>query len=89
MSAFTRRGFLNMVGAAGGSVAVYQVAMGLGLIPMVASADRPDVVPAGARKRSVVVLGAGISSLTAAYELGRKGYRSLFSRPRTAPVGAT
>jgi hypothetical protein len=40
MSAFTRRGFLNMVGAAGGSVAVYQVAMGLGLIPMVAGARR-------------------------------------------------
>jgi monoamine oxidase len=74
-ASFTRRGFLNLVGAAGGSVAVYQVAMGLGLIPMVASANRPDIAPMSSRKRTVVVLGGGISGLTAAYELGRKGYQ--------------
>jgi monoamine oxidase len=73
-AAFTRRGFLNLVGAAGGSAAVYQVAAGLGLIPMVARADRPDLAPTRGRKRTVVILGAGISGLVAAYELGRKGY---------------
>lgn len=75
MPAFTRRGFLNLIGAAGSSVAVYQVAMGLGLIPAVARAERPDLAPLQqGQKRKVVILGAGISGLTSAYELGLKGY---------------
>lgn len=74
--ALTRRRFLNLVGAAGGSAAVYQMAMGLGLVPVVANAQRPDMAPVGARqRRTVVILGAGISGLTSAYELGRKGYQ--------------
>ena len=74
--AFTRRRFLNLVGAAGGSAAVYQMAMGLGLVPVVTRADRPDLAPLGAnQRRTVVILGAGISGLTSAYELGRKGYQ--------------
>jgi monoamine oxidase len=74
--AFTRRRFLNLVGAAGGSAAVYQMAMGLGLVPAVARAERPDLAPLGARqRRTVVILGAGISGLTSAYELSRKGYQ--------------
>jgi monoamine oxidase len=74
--AFTRRRFLNLVGAAGGSAAVYQMALGLGLVPVVARADRPDLAPLGTgQRRSVVILGAGISGLTSAYELGRKGYQ--------------
>ena len=76
LPALTRRRFLNLVGAAGGSAAVYQMAMGLGLVPVVASAQRPDMAPVGARqRRTVVILGAGISGLTSAYELGRKGYQ--------------
>jgi monoamine oxidase len=72
----SRRHFLNLVGAAGGSGAVYQLALGLGLMPTIARADRPDIAPLeAARPRSVVVLGAGISGLTAAYELSRKGYK--------------
>src|ERR1700691_5012662 len=74
--AFTRRRFLNLVGAAGGSAAVYQMAMGLGLVPLVARAERPDLAPLAAnQRRTVVILGAGISGLTSAYELGRKGYQ--------------
>ena len=73
--ALSRRGFLHMVGAFGGSAAVYQAALGVGLLPSVARADRPDIAPLGGRKRTkVVILGAGISGLTAAYELRRKGY---------------
>lgn len=73
--AFSRRRFLHMVGAVGGSTAVYQVAMGLGLTAPVSRAERPDIaaLPRGARK-SIVILGAGISGLAAAYELSRKGY---------------
>ncbi|MFT3905434.1 MAG: FAD-dependent oxidoreductase [Steroidobacteraceae bacterium] len=72
----SRRRFLHLAGAAGGTAAAYQMALGLGLAPMVASAARPDLAPVtGGKRRSVVILGAGISGLTAAYELTRKGYQ--------------
>ena len=46
----------------------------LGLIPGFASAARPTLAPARGR-RTVLILGAGISGLVAAYELGRAGYQ--------------
>jgi monoamine oxidase len=69
----SRRGFLNMAGAVGGSTAVFRAAMALGLLPVIAHAERPEL---GTLKkpRKVLILGAGISGLTAAYELSRKGY---------------
>jgi monoamine oxidase len=76
--ALSRRRFLHMVGAVGGSTAVYQAALGLGLTSPVSPVERPDIaaLPRSARK-SIVILGAGISGLTAAYELSRKGYEVL------------
>lgn len=75
----SRRRFLNQVGAAGGSAAVYQMALAMGLMPGpvhgAATATGSSVVPSltGA-KRSVVLLGGGLSSLMSAYELERAGY---------------
>jgi monoamine oxidase len=71
----TRRDFLHLAGCLGGSAAAFRAAMGLGLIPVAArAAGRPQV--AMLRKpRKVLILGAGISGLTAAYELARKGYQ--------------
>ncbi len=73
---FSRRDFLNWVGAAGGSAAVYQASLALGLIPTRAEAHTPRVSlpPASGAGRRVVVLGAGISGLVCAYELERAGY---------------
>jgi len=70
----TRRTFLNRVGAVGGSAAVYQVALALGLTPGRAEGAPRIVEPLGAKKRSVVLLGGGLSSLMCAYELERAGY---------------
>jgi monoamine oxidase len=70
--AMSRRDFLQLAGAAGGSTAVFRAAMGMGLLPVAAHA-RPEVAQL-AKQRRVLILGAGISGLTAAYELSRKGY---------------
>src|SRR5882672_4785768 len=70
----SRRDFMNMVGAAGGSTAVYRAAMGLGLLPLAAHAVRPQLAAVGAKAPKVLILGGGISGLTAAYELNKKGY---------------
>ena len=66
-----------MVGAAGGSAAIYQASLALGLIPMTAAADTPraTLTDVGRNGRSVVILGAGISGLVSAYELERAGYQ--------------
>jgi monoamine oxidase len=72
---WSRRRFLHAVGLAGGSVTAYRTALALGLAPPVATFQRPDLAPADSGRRPrVAVLGAGISGLTAAYELQRKGY---------------
>ncbi len=71
----SRRGFLHMVGAFGGTTAIYQAALGMGLLPAVTHASRPDIAPlTGKRRKKVVILGAGIAGLTAAYELRQRGY---------------
>lgn len=69
----TRRRFLELAGALGGSPAVYRAAMGLGLFPLAARAARPKLATLRKQKK-VLVLGAGISGLTAAYELTKAGY---------------
>jgi monoamine oxidase len=69
----TRRHFLNLVGAAGGTTAVYQTSLAMGLMQDTGPAARLDLKPAGNRK-TVAVLGAGIAGLMVAYELERAGY---------------
>ena len=71
----SRRQLLNAVGAAGGAAAMHAAATALGLLPEVARAGRPALRPAGARPRHVVVIGAGMAGLAAAYELRRAGHR--------------
>ena len=69
----SRRGFLHLAGSLGGSTAVYRAAMGMGLLPVAARAARPQLTASG-KSRKVLILGAGISGLTAAYELNKHGY---------------
>lgn len=70
----TRRGFLQRVAAAGGYSAAYLSMQALGLLPATSRAE-PLTVETGVRHgKSVVILGAGIAGLTAAYELRKAGY---------------
>lgn len=74
---WTRRGFLEAVGRAGGAAAVYEtmVAMGMIRVPE-AFAGPPQIEPCAGKGKGqrVVILGAGIAGLTAAYELSQAGY---------------
>ena len=72
---WTRRSFLDAVGRAGGAAAVYEtmVAMGMIRVPE-AFAGPPRIAQDRGRGERVVILGAGIAGLTAAYELHNAGY---------------
>ena len=82
----TRRGFLNLVGRAGGATALYETMAAMGLLPVpTAYAGPPELQRRSGAGTSVVILGAGIAGMTAAYELARAGYRCtiLEARART------
>ena len=68
----TRRRFLTRVAAAGGASLAYEAMTALGLLatPSQKSFDLAGRV-SGVR---VVILGAGLSGMTAAYELGKAGF---------------
>ncbi len=71
----TRRMLLHRVGAIGGAGATYAMMELLGLAAVTpASAETFALPPAPGGGRKVVILGAGIAGLVAAYELSRAGY---------------
>jgi len=71
----TRRRFLEGVGLAGGSAALYETMTALGLINLPEAWAGPPQLSAGSGNgKKVIILGAGIGGLTAAYELRRAGY---------------
>ena len=71
----SRRNFLHLVGAAGGSAAVHEtlVAMGLMNHPK-AWAGPPECEPGIGRGQRVLVLGAGVGGLGLAHYLQKCGY---------------
>jgi len=72
----SRRDVLMKVGAAGGAGAMLAAMNLLGLSPATpASAASFALPPASGNGKSVVVLGAGIAGLVAAYELQQAGYK--------------
>ena len=71
----TRRALLERLGLAGGVGAVYLGMEAMGLLNAPPAAAGPfELPPAPGRGRSVVVLGAGIAGLVAAFELRRAGW---------------
>ena len=72
--AVSRREFLNLLGAYGGTSAALQAGAALGLMPgRTQAADFSLQSAAGAGKR-VAILGSGLSGLTTAWELTKAGY---------------
>ncbi len=73
-ASLSRRELLGMIGTTAGAAAMYQAMSGLGLAAE--SPYRGPIDLQGApRGASVLVLGAGISGMTAAYELRNAGYQ--------------
>ena len=70
----TRRELINLLGATGGTAAVLQAGSVLGLLPATASAAALDLLALGSTNKKVAILGGGISGLTVAYELNKRGY---------------
>ena len=71
----SRRNFLNLVGVAGGSTAIYQTSLAMGVMSETGKPAKLDLKQVKGEKKSVLVLGAGISGLSVAYELERVGYQ--------------
>jgi monoamine oxidase len=73
--ALTRRNLLQRIGAVGGAGAAYMAMEAMGLaIPTPAGAEDFALPPQSGSGKPVVILGAGIAGLVAAYELQRGGY---------------
>lgn len=70
----TRREFLNLLGTTGGTAATLRAGAALGLLPGTAAAANLDLLNLAGNSRKVAILGGGISGLTVAYELGKRGY---------------
>jgi monoamine oxidase len=72
---WTRRRFLQMVGLAGGSTALYDTMTAMGLITIPDVWAGPLQLPPGSGSGTkILILGAGIGGLTTAYELWRAGF---------------
>jgi monoamine oxidase len=70
----TRRDFLHRVAAVGGYRATYLSMQALGLIGVAAEAEPLALEQGNSHGTKVVVLGAGVAGLSAAYELRKAGY---------------
>jgi monoamine oxidase len=87
----SRRDLIVKVAAVGGYSAAYTVMQAMGLIaaPEAFAATRPpDLAKGGGGKGAkVVILGAGVGGLSAAYELGKAGYAVTVLEARARPGG--
>jgi monoamine oxidase len=70
----TRRDFLRQVGSVGGYRATYLTMQAMGLLSTAAVAEPLTLQKGEAHRTKVVILGAGVAGLSAAYELGKAGY---------------
>ncbi|HEX4003997.1 MAG TPA: FAD-dependent oxidoreductase [Candidatus Acidoferrales bacterium] len=79
----TRRAFLTQVGRAGGYGATYLIMQSLGLLPIPPSdASTLRLAENSGDGKSVVILGAGIAGMVAAWELSKAGYQCVILEAR-------
>ncbi|MFC3227605.1 flavin monoamine oxidase family protein [Marinibaculum pumilum] len=84
----TRRRFLQGLGALGGAAAVYHGAGALGLLKMKSAQAAMADYPAGTGTgHSVVVIGAGVAGICAAWHLARAGFAVTVLEANARPGG--
>ena len=84
----TRRQLLARVGAAGGYNAVYLLMQSLGMLAPVQAYQGPPTLEGEAGNQvPVVILGAGLAGMTAAYELRQAGYQCIVLEARDRAGG--
>jgi monoamine oxidase len=81
----TRRRFLTRVATAGGASLAYEAMTALGLLAT--SSQTPFNLAGRVNGVRVVILGAGLSGMTAAYELGKAGFDCRLLEARARPGG--
>lgn len=94
-SGISRRRFLQSVGAVGGGGVLLETMSVLGLTPSATAAATPrfdapragDLTSTGRAGATVLILGAGVAGLTAAYELGKAGHRCVVLEAKDRPGG--
>lgn len=69
-----RRTLLKLVGRAGGVAAVLTTMNAMGLLHSATGTERPKLQSGSGEGVKVVILGAGLAGMTAAYELSKVGY---------------
>ncbi len=80
-----RRDFLQMVGRAGGAGAVYQAMTAIGVLHRPLN-EKLDLTGSGKGKK-VLILGAGLAGMSAAWELRKLGYDCRMLEARGRPGG--
>jgi monoamine oxidase len=84
---WTRRTFLEAVGRAGGAAAVYETMVAMGMVRVPAAYVEAQLAPDLGNGKRVVILGAGIAGLTAAYRLHNAGYTVNILEAKDRPGG--
>jgi len=83
----TRRNFIARVAAAGGYGAAFSTMNALGLLGQPDTQSWEGLAKDLGKGRSVVILGAGIAGMVAAYELGKAGFDCTVLEARERPGG--
>ena len=70
----SRRSLLKFIGATGGSALMYDTMVAMGYTGT-SDFNGPIKLPGDVKGASVLILGAGLAGMTAAYELRKAGYK--------------
>ena len=81
-----RRDFLRLLGATGGTAAVFSAMDAWGMA-MASTVEAPPDLSGRADGRRVIILGAGLAGMTAAHELSKLGYETPIFEARTFAGG--
>jgi monoamine oxidase len=86
MNAQTRRQLLTAIGKTGGALAMYQAMTAMGHAAE-SRFDGPPKLTGGRKGASVLVLGAGLAGMVAAFELTKAGYKVQILEYQNRPGG--